>query len=413
MTSLSKNLNLAIIPSENQESPFIFPDVMLIDSFDITHHAYPLMEEASIQGDERYQSLVSNSSENMVVYLSGKPIATFVDSPQEDPFSEPSVAIPVRLNRSVQRDLDAVLHTNSAKKSRGEKSKFVPPLNPIYIIDDINTCFGVGEFLILLQAQGWNALFLQGNRRRKMGRKETREFYINVVRSAFFISSKFGGMSFTLTFEKQSKILGNWPPLEGLSLAPEISRRFANDPILEDYTRVDKGFMLPLHMLLVDVVHKIILPRKQKGTEVNYLDFTLMELLISQVQINLPQLILSHIHRICVQDNKDHGHGSVKKWQVQTTTNVLGEVDHAAIPATSRGENSPIQCLRTSLTAKGDYGLEHVGLVEENSRLKEELAKTQETLDTERSSNSAHLNHIVDFLAKGSPSSSSFVQPYV
>ncbi|KAH0712167.1 hypothetical protein KY289_008126 [Solanum tuberosum] len=84
---------------------------------------------------------------------------------------------------------------------------------------------------------------------------------------------------------------------------------------------------------------EIILPRKQKGME---------------VQINLPQLILSHIHRICVQDNKDHGLGSVKEWQVQTTTNVLGKVDHAAIPATSRGENSPMECLRTSLTTKGE-----------------------------------------------------------
>jgi len=33
MTSPSENLNLAIIPFENHESPFILPDILLIDSF--------------------------------------------------------------------------------------------------------------------------------------------------------------------------------------------------------------------------------------------------------------------------------------------------------------------------------------------------------------------------------------------
>ncbi|KAH0761450.1 hypothetical protein KY290_017523 [Solanum tuberosum] len=56
------------------------------------------------------------------------------------------------------------------------------------------------------------------------------------------------------------------------------------------------------------------------------------------------------------------------------------------------------------------YGLEHAWLVEENSRLKEELSKTQAELDTERSSNS-HLKHIFDLLTKVSPSSSSFMPP--
>uniref|UniRef100_A0A0V0HBE0 Putative ovule protein n=1 Tax=Solanum chacoense TaxID=4108 RepID=A0A0V0HBE0_SOLCH len=108
--------------------------------------------------------------------------------------------------------------------------------------------------------------------------------------------------------------------------------------MLEDYTRVDKRAMRPLHKLLFDVVHKIILPRKHKRTEANYLNLTLMELLISQVQINLLQLILSHIHRISVHDDKDHGLGygfwlgevfeffqvPVKEWQVQSTKDVFG-----------------------------------------------------------------------------------------
>ncbi|KAH0636247.1 hypothetical protein KY290_036673 [Solanum tuberosum] len=220
----------------------------------------------------------------------------------------------------------------------------------------------------------------KGNRRRKMRRKETREFYINVVGFSSSITSKVGGIYFTLTDEVLSKILSvpnvgwchyvkrTWPPLEGLSSALEISRRFAHDPMLEGYTRVDKGAMLPLHKLLFDVVHKIILPRSQKRTEANYLDLTLMELLISKVQINLPKLVLNHIHRICVHDDKDHGLGygfwlgkifeyfrvSVIEWQEQTTKNVLGEVDHVVIPATSRGAIAPVKRLKALLTTKNE-----------------------------------------------------------
>uniref|UniRef100_M1E0E4 Uncharacterized protein n=2 Tax=Solanum tuberosum TaxID=4113 RepID=M1E0E4_SOLTU len=204
--------------------------------------------------------------------------------------------------------------------------------------------------------------------------------------------------------------------------------------------------MLPLHKPLFDVVHKIILPRKQKHTEANYLDLTLMELLISQVQINLPKLILCHINRICVDDSTEHGLGygfwlgdifeyfqvPIEEWQEQTIKDVLGVVDHVVIPTTSRGADAPMQRLRASLTAKNeeittlqvshstaidqlqiDYGLEHARLAEENSRLKEELAQTQVALNTERSSNSDCLKHIYEILTKGSPSLSFALPPSV
>ncbi|KAH0688871.1 hypothetical protein KY289_016229 [Solanum tuberosum] len=228
----------------------------------------------------------------------------------------------------------------------------------------------MGELLVLLQAQGWSALFLQ----------------VEVLSTILGVPNV-GWCHY---------VKRTWPPLEGLPSALEISRRFVNDPMLEDYTRVDKRAMRPLHKLLFDIVHKIILPRKHKRTEANYLDLTLMELLISQVQINLPQLILSHIHRISVHDDNDHGLG-YGFWL---------------------GEGEEIAALKVSHSAAMDqlhisYGLENAGLVEENSRLKEEIATTQATLETERTSNSAHLKYIVDLLAKGSPSSSSCVPPSI
>ncbi|KAH0720515.1 hypothetical protein KY284_005545 [Solanum tuberosum] len=130
----------------------------------------------------------------------------------------------------------------------------------------------MSELLALLQAQGWTELLSQGTHRRRMGREETREFYLNATGSDSSILSTVCGVSFTLNAEILSSILEvpnsgwchyfkrDWPPLEGNTSAFKICRRFSNDPTLNEYTRVDKGAMLPLHRLLFDVVHKIVLP---------------------------------------------------------------------------------------------------------------------------------------------------------
>ncbi|KAH0668574.1 hypothetical protein KY289_023067 [Solanum tuberosum] len=122
----------------------------------------------------------------------------------------------------------------------------------------------------------------------------------------------------------------------------------------------------------------------------------------------------------------------VREWQIQTIKDVLGVVDHETIHATKRGANAPMQRLRASLTVKNeeitllqgshsaaidklhiDYGLKHVILAEENSRLKEKLAQTQVALNTERLSNSDRLKHLYELLTKDFPSSSSALPPSV
>ncbi|KAH0751778.1 hypothetical protein KY285_004926 [Solanum tuberosum] len=93
-----------------------------------------------------------------------------------------------------------------------------------------------------------------------------------------------------------------------------------------------------------------------------------MELLLSKIQINLPALILSHIHGLCVFDKKECGlaYGfwlgmvfehfcvPVRGWQIQTINDVLGVVNHETIPVTKRGANAPMQWLKASLTAKNE-----------------------------------------------------------
>lgn len=58
------------------------------------------------------------------------------------------------------------------------------------------TWFGgeeIGELRSLLNTQGWTNFFLQGTSRRRMGRMETCQFYINVIGSPSSISSTVRG----------------------------------------------------------------------------------------------------------------------------------------------------------------------------------------------------------------------------
>lgn len=164
-----------------------------------------------------------------------------------------------------------------------------------------------------------------------------------------------------------------------------------------------------------------------------------MELLLSRHPINLSQLMLFHIHFIGVEDKKLHalGYGfwlgeifeylkiPVKVWEVQTTKDVLGTMNHAVVPAPRRGANTPMQRLRAKLTLKDEeiyalrvshttamdqlhvsYGLEHARLVEENAKLKEDLAQSKVALEAEKYTNSANLKGLYD-LFESTPSCAS------
>ena len=204
--------------------------------------------------------------------------------------------------------------------------------------------------------------------------------------------------------------------------------------------------MLPLHQMLFNVVHKILLPRKQKRTEACYLDLTLMDLLLSRTQINLSVLIMSHIHSLSKLDKKKRGlaYGfwlgqvfehfgvPVKKWQIQIISDVMGKVDYMNMPGTPKRVDVKTQRLRASLTAVEEemealkkahsvemeqiqiaHKLEREELIAENCRIKEELTQTQAALHQERDVNSGHLQSIMGLLTKGSSNSSTSMAPSV
>ncbi|KAH0669758.1 hypothetical protein KY285_023913 [Solanum tuberosum] len=133
-------------------------------------------------------------------------------------------------------------------------------------------------------------------------------------------------------------------------------------------------------------------------TEANYLDLTLMELLLSKIQINLPARFSAiYMERGLVYGFWlgmvfEHFGVPVKEWQIQTIKDVLGVVDHENIPATKRGANAPVQRLKASLTANDKeldalrvahsaeldqlritHELEREKLIAENYKVKDEL----------------------------------------
>lgn len=86
-----------------------------------------------------------------------------------------------------------------------------------------------------------------------------------------------------------------WPPLDNLPSALEISRKFLGNPNLGHYHRVFKREMYSLHQLYFNVMHKMILPRKEKCIEENFLHLTFMELLDTKFRINFPILMIKHM----------------------------------------------------------------------------------------------------------------------
>lgn len=122
--------------------------------------------------------------------------------------------------------------------------------------------------------------------------------------------------------------------------------------------------MSPLHQLYFNVVLKLILPKKEKCTEVNFLDLTLMEILDTQVKIDLSKLIIKHMQRTLIKDVVEHSLPyefwldpvfedylvPVHVWLLQTTKNVIGKVEHMALYVAVMSADIPLQCSRNALT---------------------------------------------------------------
>ncbi|KAG5596088.1 hypothetical protein H5410_037320 [Solanum commersonii] len=98
----------------------------------------------------------------------------------------------------------------------------------------------MGELLLILKAQGLTNLFLQGNKRRKMVREETRPFYINASGSPILISSVVSRMPVFLKADVISQILGANAPLQRLRSQLETNEKEIAALQLSDSAAKDK-----------------------------------------------------------------------------------------------------------------------------------------------------------------------------
>lgn len=68
-----------------------------------------------------------------------------------------------------------------------------------------------------------------------------------------------------------------WPPLDNLPFALKISRKYSHPNLAQDKL-ISYKEMSFLHKLYINVVHKVIIPRKEHWLEAIYFDLTLIEL---------------------------------------------------------------------------------------------------------------------------------------
>lgn len=109
---------------------------MLVDSFGVTYLLYPLMVDASTQGEEHSQAVIShcegklkstkeqvytthnNDDDTPLIMMMPKKLCSrLLRASGKCPTSTPSSVIPIKVTRAVQREFDSSLLTKSTEKS--------------------------------------------------------------------------------------------------------------------------------------------------------------------------------------------------------------------------------------------------------------------------------------------------------
>lgn len=100
----------------------------------------------------------------------------------------------------------------------------------------------------------------------------------------------------------------------------------------------------------------MIIPMKECRTEANFLDLALMELLDTEVKIDLPRLIIKHMHMVLLKYDKGHALPyafwlasmfeeylmPIQVWSLQTMKDVIRTVHHMALLTSVRYVDNPL-----------------------------------------------------------------------
>ncbi|KAK4714505.1 hypothetical protein R3W88_020412 [Solanum pinnatisectum] len=136
-----------------------------------------------------------------------------------------------------------------------------------------------------------------------MHEDQVREFYYNTeFNEDGSLHTLVGDKRVQLNEELLGEILE--VPKEGIrSMAGKLcTQHFANEFI-------QKKLMKGEYQLLFEFVNKVVLPRSEKHTIANSADLFLMESLYKFDPLNLPALILEHMHKMVIEQKGKHGMG--------------------------------------------------------------------------------------------------------
>ena len=217
-------------------------------------------------------------------------------------------------------------------------------------------------------------------RPRKMAKLELCEFYTNAYGTNRQIWSCVKGKVFDLTPSTLGTLLkipsngwkeyvqGTWPDMKEIGEPIELVRKFAQDDSILKPRPVLLKELSSLHKMLLAMVFRMILPRDHRRTEAMFLDMVIMELLLQKKQIDLPALMIMHIHRVaCSEDQKSRhalGYGfwlgdvfdqlglGISNWIYQGAKDILGENDGSLVATSSKKESSLVRSLRMELNEK-------------------------------------------------------------
>ncbi|KAG5595687.1 hypothetical protein H5410_036919 [Solanum commersonii] len=191
-----------------------------------------------------------------------------------------------------------------------------------------------------------------------------------------------------------------WSPLPNHSSALAISRKFASKPNLTHHRCVEKNEMSPLHQLHFDVVHKIILQRKQRRMQANFLDLTIMQLLVLNQDKNRHALP----YGFWMASIFEAFDVPVHVWCSQTVKDLVGHMNHMALPTSMRRPNTPLQCLQNQLVEReNELATMTTAHQMEKENWEARVVTLQNELTRERTANISTMRHLTQLLATQTP----------
>ncbi|KAH0686209.1 hypothetical protein KY289_016976 [Solanum tuberosum] len=158
---------------------------------------------------------------------------------------------------------------------------------------DILTQFGMGNLVDAVTIQGWNHLFEPPAP--YLDNPEVREFFYKMkLPEEGGITTTVRNVKIHLDEETLGIILG--VPVMGVRTIEGCKP-----------SGLPKKFLKGEYQLMFEFINKVMVPRTEKRTVASAADLFLMEKLDELEEINLPAIMLEHMHRVITWKNSKHG----------------------------------------------------------------------------------------------------------